>query len=864
MARDYNGASGMPIALTIFGIPTKKARNAILCYAYSRDVRGPGQYPEPTLPKDSQSDGTTRLPLEGFESLELICWDKILDDQEASELLKNLDKNQFSVPNDCPIEGGVNLPGQFCTPNMVDENRSWVRSSGSGILWCRTLALASGMDRISENLAELVGAGRTPAALLKIIELIAQQSGLGEIFQNGRRIGLLDHFYREENDLAFFGPLLIVVAEKPDLRGNTPMLRCRVQRWFAAQDRAFTLRVSLANFDEGLTDYVVELPSGVPEIFIEAGSHITDVVLEAFNPDGKIAQRLVGAFTQNMEFGITAQGRSDLLPKVFKGAPESPDLQSRPRVSTVAFKGPSAGNRSGGFDEVRSNRDRVAALIGKESWSAECVWFERDSEGQIAVIRWIKSKLEKPGVAKAFLVDPFLGSEALQRVIARQGNENINLTILISPGDVDPDAESLDAKATEKHAGKLAATANEWSSRLCGQVSIIDVQRGDGTRQAFHDRYLGIIDQSGIPTYYLLSNSLSKAGGDWPFAISELSRITSHRVHAYVQNLLAGVDGDRTVKPVAIFERAGSKNILNEIEAEPVTNADRPEWATAVETFLERLLHAATRNSKDGREIDETVDEFLTNGPADADPGVLATNIFRFLGYREQNIVRISSRFAAGAPHQAAVASKIDDLLLDDFFKKLPSGAQKPNCSWVFIDGRDELLRHLGKIIARRKAPTNFVRDYLNPILDTMIRSIELQRGDSGTAFELVQIATCIVSLGLEVARIVDAQQKFKEGIAIDYIHWSGRLARSETAHIRFDGGAKWDDHWSADLSFCVNQVRAARAALGSALEVAMNRVLNDAFVLPAFKEMVAGKRAATSPPKRDSVVNRAALESNS
>jgi hypothetical protein len=73
---------------------------------------------------------------------------------------------------------------------------------------------------------------------------------------------------------------------------------------------------------------------------------------------------------------------------------------------------------------------------------------------------------QKPGVAKAFLVDPFLGSEALQRVIARQGNENINLTILISPGDIDPDTELPDAKAIKGHAEKLTTTANEWSDKL--------------------------------------------------------------------------------------------------------------------------------------------------------------------------------------------------------------------------------------------------------------------------------------------------------------------------------------------------------------------------------------------------------------
>lgn len=450
----------MSLVLTVFGIAAQ-AESPVFCYAFLRDVRGTGAYPKPNLPRNKVPNGTTRLPLGAFEGLELVCWDKILNDDEATAAQENIALGRFSVPKQCPIESSTEFTGDLGEPSIVREGKTWVRSSGTAILWCRSLAISGGIDRISECLAKSQGIGRAPAALFKLIELIAEQSGLGETFKSGRRIGLVDRLYREENDVSLNGPLLTVVPEKPDFRSKAPMLCCSVQRHSAAQDRPFTLHVSLANHDELLTDYIVEMPAGVPEVIIEAASHITDVVLEAFNPDGKLAQRLEGTFIQGFEFGIAALGRADLLPKVFRGAPESADLQDRPRVSTVAFSGPSIGDRSGGFDTIRRNRRSVAALVGKESWSPTSLWFE-GVDGQIAVIRWIKVKLEEPKTASAYLVDPFLGSEALQRVIARQGHENITLTILISPGDVDPDAESPDTKAVESH------SKNWWIRRTSG------------------------------------------------------------------------------------------------------------------------------------------------------------------------------------------------------------------------------------------------------------------------------------------------------------------------------------------------------------------------------------------------------------
>jgi hypothetical protein len=92
-------------------------------------------------------------------------------------------------------------------------------------------------------------------------------------------------------------------------------------------------------------------------------------------------------------------------------------------------------------------------------------------------------------------------------------------------GCADPNADMVDTPAAASHLDKLVATAEEFSEQLCGRISVYHVNRGDSAKQASHDRYLWT-EPEGAPTVYLLSSSLSKAAGDWPFAISELVRIS--------------------------------------------------------------------------------------------------------------------------------------------------------------------------------------------------------------------------------------------------------------------------------------------------------------------------------------------------
>jgi hypothetical protein len=185
------------------------------------------------------------------------------------------------------------------------------------------------------------------------------------------------------------------------------MLRVHLRRHAAPLDHEFTLQVKLGNYDEVVRSVLLNVGPDVADVVVSAPAHITDVSLNVFDGKGELVDQLNGQFTQGVQFGVSALGAVDAFPPPFSGAPISADLQARPRVHTISVEGPTIANRSGGLDLLRNQNANVSALIGRVLQKSENSWFERGAEGQLEVIRWIKKKLEQPGLAKAYLVDPF-------------------------------------------------------------------------------------------------------------------------------------------------------------------------------------------------------------------------------------------------------------------------------------------------------------------------------------------------------------------------------------------------------------------------------------------------------------------------
>ena len=259
--------------------------------------------------------------------------------------------------------------------------------SGRGLLYWKGLALSldGPLQALKTSLSDVLPPGTMPAALKAIVQQIAAFSGMEEVLKARRAIGTVDLFYRAFPPALIEGPFFDVAADKSDMR--KPMLKVHIRRHAAPVDQFFRLTVQLKNHDDILSVKAIEVASGVSEVVADAPTHITDVSLSVFDDKGSLVDFLDGKFLQSMDFGLSVISGSDVLPPAFAGAPNSPDLEKRSRITTTTFGRPAATGLSGGLGILRKTDKLLEDAIGKADAVPENVWFERDAEGQLEVIR---------------------------------------------------------------------------------------------------------------------------------------------------------------------------------------------------------------------------------------------------------------------------------------------------------------------------------------------------------------------------------------------------------------------------------------------------------------------------------------------
>jgi hypothetical protein len=266
-------------------------------------------------------------------------------------------------------------------------------------------------------------------------------------------------------------------------------------------------------------------------------------------------------------------------------------------------------------------------------------------------------------------------------------------------------------------------------------------------------------------------------------------------------------------------------------------DANLPAWAPWALIFLEKLRNSALRNSKNRAEMDAIVDAWIADWRPDADTAVLAENIFRFISYRDHYVAWVAMRFATSEAQQRLVAEHLEAKLLNGFVDTLSKNDLTHGHTWQHVEGRNDLVAALARAISKNNAPTNFVRDRLNPVMHSLVQEIEFRRGPDDRSFNALQIATYLVSLALQTAITSDAPLKFREGLARDYVHWAGRIMRSESAQARLIVAKGSTDLWNDDIEFLVGQIRRADAVLGEPFKEAIERIKHDPHVPTEFKD---------------------------
>ena len=518
---------------------------SVLCHIAIRPARGDFAYQAPSLPQADQAVAdagmTWRL---GVGELVLRVWQKRLDGAAEKALHDDSDAGRISLPVSCPFWGGQAVTGQHFGPLPVFEKISnRPRCAGAGLLSADGLIWDDGVETLAAALKTQFEESDVINVLKRLGEEVSRRAGRGDSSAVKCPLGILERMRRAATgDEAGLFDVRIDKSQADPSGWGRGLLITRI----GPVTGPARLMITTRHFDCPVSCSLIEFQPGVTEIRHDAGHHVTNVELAAFDEKGTLLERTETGFIQHISGATTIQSGADPLPPI-RGAAANPDLELRARLSTDEFPILAAEKRGDGLETLWKMEDAIGELIGPEG-RGTVRWFENSSGNQSEVVSFIKALLEDTSVKRATLADPYLGKEAFERVIIRHGRQDLDLTILISPSDIDPDAETLDVHAeTGSHVAKLSAAIAHYGDLLCGTLQLLHLVRGSGGSQAFHDRYLVVWDRSDTPRAFLLSNSLNQAAGTWPFAIVELDRQTSHAVARYLIELEAGRDRDRSL-----------------------------------------------------------------------------------------------------------------------------------------------------------------------------------------------------------------------------------------------------------------------------------------------------------------------------
>lgn len=166
-------------------------------------------------------------------------------------------------------------------------------------------------------------------------------------------------------------------------------------------------------------------------------------------------------------------------------------------------------------------------------------WFPRGIEGEVGIIAHFNQLLSGGQIRHAILVDRWFGADALRAFALRLASQDVHITIVTSWTRSDPDTGvpfDPDRSAT----ASLEAALRQIESFLNPRLTVINL--ADGSDQAFHDRYLLLYPHEGASKVYLLSNSLNRAAGNWPFCMSLLFADAGLQVRRYIEGLCRGQD----------------------------------------------------------------------------------------------------------------------------------------------------------------------------------------------------------------------------------------------------------------------------------------------------------------------------------
>jgi hypothetical protein len=336
-------------------------------------------------------------------------------------------------------------------------------------------------------------------------------------------------------------PFLIEAIPSPSRDHSGPQILeiCRTAEFAAATHTAhFVGRVN----GEVVLDRLINMPPDKCRVPVKVPDRLDQFDFRIFSEDGQtLLHSEQQSFLNRIGFVMAPIGRQMTIQDdlTTRAAGRGGGLASQASTVVVhsSHRSMIGAPAAGAWRKFAEDMGQTIAAYAPTS--SEDKWFPRGIESEVGAIAHLNNILNGGQITSAVLVDPWFGAEALTRFVLRLGSQNVRLMIVTSWTDEDPDT-SVPLDPAESPTKKLEAALGQIEPIMSPRLTVVNLL--DGKERAFHDRYLLIYPHEQAPKVFLLSNSINKLAGNWPFAMSLLAADVSREVQRYIEGLCNGRD----------------------------------------------------------------------------------------------------------------------------------------------------------------------------------------------------------------------------------------------------------------------------------------------------------------------------------
>lgn len=395
----------------------------------------------------------------------------------------------------------------------------------------------------------------TPGALKHVLSILKRRLGLPFTGDYAGHVGNFELFHLAdwlEQQKPFS-----VEAPRPERSGKPePVHALAVTRSKAFAHASHILHVECFSGRDTILDRLVMLPENEERSpLIVAPGDIDGFAVRLFTADGKtLLHRETTHFLNEVNMVMSMLGRTvmldDKLTVRAQGASQA--LGKKAAVVQAQSSSRSVVNVNGNDNRWRGHADRLHQFVAQHFAPPSADrWFARSIASQLDVIEHINTLLHGGRTKSAILVDPFFGADALLRLAMRLSSTDIELTIITSLQDKVPDSGGLIPKNGAPQA-VLEGVLRQYHALINPKIKVMNLVRPNGD-QVFHDRYLLLYGHNEMTQIYMLSNSINKMAGRYPFCMTVLAEDISGDVQAYIEALSRGEDISSPTQPDVTF-----------------------------------------------------------------------------------------------------------------------------------------------------------------------------------------------------------------------------------------------------------------------------------------------------------------------